>query len=220
MTSHDLLTAFCLIEPWLSLGTFPARAHCCLTCDVHQESQILLCQATFQSANPQPVLMHAVIPSQVQDLVELCEVSSLLWSVEVPLIGSTDLWCTSHSSQFLLFQPSLPLLADSVFCTILCTILQVINEHVKPYWPQFLSLGSATSAWLDFEPFEPGSSASFHSTSPATYLVHTLSDSFSMKILRETVQKALSNSIETTSSALPSLMVSLLITEGYEVGEV
>lgn len=70
------------------------------------DSRDLLCKAVFYAVGPLPVLVPGIIPSQVQNLallvVELREVplSQLLQPVQVPLDGSTSIWCMSHSSQF------------------------------------------------------------------------------------------------------------------------
>jgi len=64
---------------------------------VHQDPQVLLCQAAFQLGGPQPVLVLGVVPSQGQgfalSLVELLGalVSPLLQPVKVPLGAA---WCT------------------------------------------------------------------------------------------------------------------------------
>ena len=76
-----------------------------------------------------PVLVHGVIPLQVQDFafafVELHEVpvSLFLQPVEVPLNGSMILWWISCSSQV------------CIVCKLakgaLCPIVQIINQDVK-----------------------------------------------------------------------------------------
>ncbi|KAK4831783.1 hypothetical protein QYF61_019096, partial [Mycteria americana] len=69
------------------------------------DPQFLFCKAAFQLCSPQHLRVHGVVPPQVQDfalpLVELHEVpaSPFLQPVQVPLDGSTTLWCISHSSQ-------------------------------------------------------------------------------------------------------------------------
>lgn len=126
------------------LVTFTAKPHCCLKSHVYQDSQIF--PSTFQPSKLHFVLVDVVVPFQVQDLgFPLAEpykvpVSSFHSSVEFPLTGSTALW----------YQPLLLVSDDSttvltVYSTIVCNILQVINEYVKLCLPQFHFLGSATS---------------------------------------------------------------------------
>ena len=73
---------------------------------IHQHSQVLLCRAALQQVSPEPVLMHGVIPPQVQDLalalVELhwFPLCPTLQPVQISLKGSTAFQCISHSSQF------------------------------------------------------------------------------------------------------------------------
>ena len=73
---------------------------------VHQDPQVLSCQAAFQLGGPQHIFLHRVVLAEVQDfallLVEPHEVpvSSVRQPVEVPVDGSTALWCVSHSFQF------------------------------------------------------------------------------------------------------------------------
>ncbi|KAK4828308.1 hypothetical protein QYF61_025320 [Mycteria americana] len=101
---------------------------------VHQDPQVLFCEAAFKLSGSQHILEHEVVPSQVKDfalLVELHEVSIslLLQPVEVPLDGSTTLWHTSCSSQF------------GVICKLaegtLCPIIQIINEDVEQDWSHY-----------------------------------------------------------------------------------
>ncbi|KAK4811173.1 hypothetical protein QYF61_019804 [Mycteria americana] len=76
---------------------FAARAHCWLMFNM---------VSTRTPRQPLHILVHGVVPPQVQDfappLTELYEdpVSPFLQPVEVPLDGSTTLWCIHHSSQF------------------------------------------------------------------------------------------------------------------------
>jgi len=73
---------------------------------VHQESQVLFSKAVFQPFGPQHVLVHGVIPPQVQGLafpfadLQRTPVHPFLQPVWVPLNGSTTSWCVNHSSQF------------------------------------------------------------------------------------------------------------------------
>ena len=72
---------------------------------VHQHSQVLLHRAASQQVNPLSVVVHGVIPPQVQDpALAFAEFQKDLLcppvqSVEVLLQGCTALWGISHSSQ-------------------------------------------------------------------------------------------------------------------------
>ena len=106
---------------------------------VHQDPHVLFCKAAFQPVGPQHVLVDGVVPPQVQDfalpLVEQHEapVSPFLQLVQVPLNGSTTLWCIGPSSQF------------GVICKLaegaLCPIIQIINEIVQQDQSQYRPLG-------------------------------------------------------------------------------
>ena len=78
---------------------------------------------------PQHILVHGVVPPQVQDLalafVELHEVpvSPFLQLVEVTLHGSTTLWCISDSSQFVISK-----LAEGILCLIIQIIIKMLNS--------------------------------------------------------------------------------------------
>ena len=93
ITSTDLFTVLCLMQPRIPLAVFAARAPCWLM--FHQVPQVRFYQATFQLDSPQHKFMPGVVPPQVQDFVlllpELYEVqwvSPFLQPVEVPLDGS------------------------------------------------------------------------------------------------------------------------------------
>lgn len=80
-------------------------------------------------SGPQYVLLHGVVPSQVQDfavlLVELHEVliSPFLQPVEVYLYGSMTLWHSNHSSQFsVIFR-----LAAGRVCPII-SLMKMVNR--------------------------------------------------------------------------------------------
>ena len=73
---------------------------------IHQNSQVPLGKAALQQVSLKPVLMHGVVPPQVQDpalarvephQVPLCPT---LQSVQVTLNGNTAFWCIYHTSQF------------------------------------------------------------------------------------------------------------------------
>ncbi|KAK4832340.1 hypothetical protein QYF61_021869 [Mycteria americana] len=73
---------------------------------VHQDLQVLFCQAAFQLVSPQRVLVPWVVPRQVQNFAlpfaELNDVpvNPFLQPIEAPLDGSKTLWCIIHFSQF------------------------------------------------------------------------------------------------------------------------
>lgn len=64
-------------------------------------------------------------------------ISPFLHPVEVPLNGSTAIWCISRFSLF------------CIICRLpegaLCPIIQGINEDVKLYWSQYQPLGYSSS---------------------------------------------------------------------------
>lgn len=66
-------------------------------------------------------------------------VGPVLQSVQVPLNGSTAIWCANHSSQF------------CTICTFaegaLCPIFHIANKDVKQHWPQYQHPGYTTSDW-------------------------------------------------------------------------
>lgn len=98
---------------------------------VLQDRQVLFRKAVSQSANPQSVLLHSFIPSQMQDFVfafvELCEipVRPFLQAVKVPL-NSSD--CA----------PQLGVICTLVENTV-CPISQVINDVIKHCCPSTAS---------------------------------------------------------------------------------
>jgi len=55
--------------------------------------------------SPQPVLVHGIVPSQVQDFLELwwVPVSAFLQPLEVLLNGSTIMWCMNFPLSFVSF---------------------------------------------------------------------------------------------------------------------
>ena len=61
ITSHDLLAMCLVIQPRMLLPSFAARAHCWLM------FSLLPVSPAAQPAGLQPVLLHRVFPSQVQD---------------------------------------------------------------------------------------------------------------------------------------------------------
>jgi len=87
-----------------------------------------LVKLTLQQVCPKPVLVHGVVPPQVQDpalaLVELQVLLCLaLQPVQVTLNGSTACWCIHCSSQFCVISK----LAEGA----LCPFIQIIDEEVK-----------------------------------------------------------------------------------------
>ena len=102
---------------------------------VHQDPQVLFCQAAFQLDNAQHMQMPVVVPSQVQDFAlapvkhHEVPVGPFLQPVEVPLDDSTAPWPISHFSQF------------CVICKLtegtLCPFTKMINEHIQQEWRQY-----------------------------------------------------------------------------------
>lgn len=102
---------------------------------LHQDTQVLLCNSAFQLFDPQPVLVHGVIPPQRQDLAFLLlkfrrflstHFSSLF---KVPLNSSTLICCSSHSSQFYVIYQYVK--------GELIPIIHIIKEEVTWFWPQY-----------------------------------------------------------------------------------
>ena len=67
-TSIVLLATLFLMHPRIPLAFLVTRAHCWLMAKVvHQHTQVPLSRAALQQVPPKPVLVHGVVPSQVQD---------------------------------------------------------------------------------------------------------------------------------------------------------
>lgn len=84
----------CLMQPRMVLDFFGLRLHLQLMFSLTSRP------AKFFSAKVLPVLVHGVIPPQVQDYVH-CPISCIgtfLQPLEFSLNGSTTIWFTSHSS--------------------------------------------------------------------------------------------------------------------------
>lgn len=116
---------------------FAARAHGWLTSTLSTRTPRAF-SAKMLSSWLAPNLywvVHGVVPPQAQDftlpLAELHEVRvcPFLQPVVVPLNGGTTVWYISDSSQ----SCNIHKLAESV----LSPVIQVINEEVKQYWPQY-----------------------------------------------------------------------------------
>ncbi|PKU42718.1 hypothetical protein llap_6967 [Limosa lapponica baueri] len=112
-------------------GTLLAHGHPI----VHQNSQVFLHRAALQLVSPQPVLVHGVIPLQVQDptlaLVEFHQVPlcPTLQPVQVLLYGGTAFWYASHPSQFcVISKPA---------AGALHPFIQVIDEYIEEDWTQY-----------------------------------------------------------------------------------
>ncbi|KAJ7410836.1 hypothetical protein WISP_105756 [Willisornis vidua] len=106
---------------------------------------------TKKADYPQSVLGYGIVPPQGLDLaftiVDLHEspVSPFLQPMEVPLNGSTIVWCMHHCSQFCI-------ICKPKEC-VLWPIFQVINGEMKPYWPQNQLLGYTISSFqMNFMP--------------------------------------------------------------------
>ncbi|KAJ7419858.1 glycoprotein xg [Willisornis vidua] len=92
----------------------------------NMDNVIILCKSAFQVLSPQHVLVNRVVPPQnFPLLLELHEfpVCPVLQDVQVPLNGSTDTWCISHSYQFYIICKLVEGAHDF--------IIQVINEELN-----------------------------------------------------------------------------------------
>ena len=119
----------------------------------HQDPRNVLCKAACHPASPQHVLADGIIHRQdfAFLFVELHEVSlcPILQLGTVLLHGSTPVWCVSFisSSQFYII--------SKLYCFI-----QVINEEIKQYWPQYQPLEHCSRTLCHWSQHaEPGSSA-------------------------------------------------------------
>ena len=94
----------------------------------HQDAQVLLHKAASQLVSPQRVLMPGVVPFHFVEHHEV-PVCPVLQPAELPTNGSTTIgrYKTARSGWYICE------LADSA----LCPMIQVINEDVKQYWPQY-----------------------------------------------------------------------------------
>ncbi|XP_052556631.1 uncharacterized protein LOC128089357 isoform X2 [Tympanuchus pallidicinctus] len=106
---------------------------------VHQDTQVPLCRAPLQQLIPQPVLVHAIIPPQMQDstlafvkphLVVFCPA---LQPVQVSLNGSTAFRHVSQSSQLCIISK----LAEGGHYPL----IKVIDEDVEQDRTQHRPLG-------------------------------------------------------------------------------
>ncbi|KAK4829388.1 LOW QUALITY PROTEIN: hypothetical protein QYF61_003728 [Mycteria americana] len=125
-TSQDAIS---LLGP---LGTLLAH----IQPAIEQHPQVLFHQAAFQPLFPNPVALHGVVVTQVQDLA--------LGLVERHTIGLSPS-----------IQPSLPPLKQintptqlGVFCKLnegaLDPFIQIIDKDIKQNWPQHRALGNTT----------------------------------------------------------------------------
>ena len=99
ITSLKLLAILCLMqEPF---------GHLCCKGTLLTFNLSIRTSRSFSAmlVNPQPVLVHGIIASQVQDFVELCwvPVSPFLQPVEVSLNGSTTVWSMNIPLSFVSF---------------------------------------------------------------------------------------------------------------------
>ncbi|PKU35805.1 hypothetical protein llap_13892 [Limosa lapponica baueri] len=112
-------------------GTLLAHGHPV----VHQDSQAFFHRAALQQVSLQSLLVHGVIPPQVQHStlafvefhqVPLCPSPQ---PVQVSLYYGTAFWCVRHSSQFC----GISKLAEGT----LYPFIQVIDEYIEEDWTQY-----------------------------------------------------------------------------------
>lgn len=135
-------TVNCLIQSKMLLAVLTGRAHCWLRFSLPTRTpRSFSAKAAFQPVGPQTVLVHVVTPPQVE--FQQREMQSPAWDSCWPIL-----------------QP-----------------VKVLNESFKQYWHQLSTPGAfyqlLASSWTlgcRLQPFEPGSSANFESTSLFTYL--------------------------------------------------
>lgn len=107
---------------------------------------------------------------------------------------------------------------------MLCLIIQINNGDVEQHWAQCSPLGCTANYWpssklgATFWASEPGCSASFQFTSLSVHQAHI--NSFSVRILQETVLKALPViQVDNIQCSLVIYQASHLTVEGYQVGQ-
>ena len=102
-------------------------------------------KSSCPASQPPACIGAGIIPPLIQEftfhLVELLEVpvNPFVQPAEVPLDGSTTLWCISHFSQFCIISE----LAEGM----LCPIIQIVNEDVKQCWCRYWLWGYTTNNW-------------------------------------------------------------------------
>lgn len=78
ITSLSLLVTLLLMQPkmllavWVDIFSHKGTLLAYVQLGVHQEPQVLFCQATFGLGGPQHVLMHGVVGYQVKDCALFC----------------------------------------------------------------------------------------------------------------------------------------------------
>ncbi|PKU41419.1 hypothetical protein llap_8284 [Limosa lapponica baueri] len=138
MTSLDLLVTLFLVHPRMPLAFLASRARCWLMVILlsTRTPRSFFHRAVLQRVSPQPVLVHGVIPPQVQHptlarvefhQIPLCPA---LQPVQFSLYGSTAFWCVSHTSQFC----TISKLAEGT----LHPFIQVIDGYIEEDWTQAL----------------------------------------------------------------------------------
>ncbi|TRZ16552.1 hypothetical protein HGM15179_010605 [Zosterops borbonicus] len=130
------------------------------------DPKILVCKAVFHPDCIQPVLVHGIIPADVQELVfVIVEINNVLvrpflGPVEVCVNGNMPIWCINCSSQFcvinnLLVQPSVSpsrSLMRSFTSTVPVSTPNVFTGDWLPAGPEPVKLGSSAtplSSYLD-----------------------------------------------------------------------
>lgn len=109
----------------------------CFPFGVHQDTQILFCKALFQLASPQHILVHGLVPPQVQDfsilLAELDDVpfSPFLQPSEVPP-GSRTSSCVSATPPSFLSSANLLRVRSAPSSNSLMEMLKNIGPSIDP----------------------------------------------------------------------------------------
>ena len=98
---------------------------------VYQDPPVFLYKAAFQRASPQPVLVRGVTPPLGQDFAFPFELRDFCLPVSLACRGPSGWQCTHLVCQLLPAFCVVCRLAERV----LCSIIQIINEGIKQYWP-------------------------------------------------------------------------------------
>lgn len=168
---------------------------------VHQDFQVLFCRAALQLGSSQPAMVH-MVPPQVQDFA-LClvEHSEILVSLLSSLLKS--LWMATwpsyhiHSSQFGVIHK----LAEGIHCSIIY-ISKILNRTGLNIDPWEKPLG--TGLQLDFVTDLPALGPVIQAVLSLLQGLLIQSISFSMRMLWDTMGKALLETRWTIFTALPS----------------
>ena len=139
ITSHYLLAILCVMPPRILLFVLAANGTLLayVSLAVNQDPDILFCKDAFSSSSfceaswsPAYTGAWGCSSSDAELALPFAELSKVpacpfLQPVEVPLDGSTTLWCISHSSQFYVLSN----LAESTRCPVIQIMNGGVDQH-------------------------------------------------------------------------------------------